>query len=278
MDLIRTRGGREMKVRVILLTGSILFTVGIGNAWAFDALKTFNDGGVMMYPLLASAITAIAILFERTIVLHRLPTAKMCEKQLNELEDELSRGGLESAARKVTKGKGILNYTFARLLKRFDTLLTERRDLEKRRVELAGAKIEAVDSVTRYLTEQQEVNEVREELFITTDDAIKGYVGKFLPALDTIAGIATLMGLLGTITGMISAFNSIAESGTGDPKVVAAGIAEALITTATGLFIAIPSVVAYRYLANKADASRGSIELYAVSFSNTLIAMIEKKE
>jgi len=156
--------------------------------------------------------------------------------------------------------------------------LTERKDLETRRKEIGGAKIEAVDPVTRYLTDQQQVMEVREELFITIDDAIKGYVGKFLPALDTIAGIATLMGLLGTITGMISAFNSIAESGTGDPKIVAAGIAEALITTASGLFIAIPSVVAYRYLANKADKSRGNLELYAVSFANTLIAMLEKKE
>ena len=267
-----------MKVRVILLTGLLLITTGIGNAWAIDLVQTFRDGGVMMYPLLTAAIVAIAIAFERTIVLHRLPTAKQCEKQLNDLEETVDKGGLEASAQHVSKGKGILNYVFARLLKRFDTLLSERRDLEKRRMELAGVKIAAVDPVTKYLTEQQEVNEVREELFITTDDAIKGYVGKYLPALDTIAGIATLMGLLGTITGMISAFNSIAASGTGDPKVVAAGIAEALITTATGLFIAIPSVVLYRFLANKADKSRASIELYAVSFSNTLIAMIEKKE
>jgi biopolymer transport protein ExbB len=243
-----------------------------------DLVQTFKDGGIMMYPLLASAITAIAIAFERTVVLHRLPKAKQCEKQLSDLEKKVDKEGLEAAAKHVSKGKGILNYVFARLLKRFDTLITERRELDQRRMELAGVKVEAVDAVTRYLTEQQEVNEIREELFITIDDAIKGYVGKFLPALDTIAGIATLMGLLGTITGMISAFNSIAQSGTGDPKVVAAGIAEALITTATGLFIAIPSVVVYRYLANKADQSRGSIELYAVSFSNTLIALVEKKE
>jgi biopolymer transport protein ExbB len=267
-----------MKVRVMLLFGLLFMTVGVGNAWAFDALQTFKDGGICMYPLIASAITAMAIGFERTIVLHRLPKAKQCEKQLNDLERAVDTGGLEAAAKHVSKGKGILNYVFARLLKRFDTLIAERRDLDRRRVELAGVKIAAVDPVTKYLTEQQEVNEIREELFITIDDATKGYVGKFLPALDTIAGIATLMGLTGTITGMISAFNAIAASGTGDPKIVAAGIAEALITTATGLMIAIPSVVVYRYLANVADKARGPIELYAVTFANTLIAMIEKKE
>lgn len=267
-----------MKVRVILLTGLLLFTAGIGNAWAIDLVQTFKDGGVMMYPLLASAIIAIAIAFERTIVLHRLPGPKLCEKQLNALEDELDKKGLEGAAQQVSKGKGILNYVFARQLKRFDTLLTERRDLDQRRREIAGVKVEAIDPVTKFLVEQQNLNDIREEMFISTDDAVKGYVSKFLPGLDTIAGIATLMGLLGTITGMISAFNAIAQSGTGDPKVVAAGIAEALITTATGLFIAIPSVVLYRWLANKADQSRGPIELYAVSFANTLIAMTEKKE
>ncbi len=243
-----------------------------------NLFETFKAGGLMMWPLLAAALTGIAIVFERTIVLHRLPKPKQCEKQLNELEDVLTKGGLEAAAQKVTKGKGILNYVFARLLKRFDTLLTERRDLEQRRKEIAGSKTEAVDPVTKFLTDQTQMNEVREEMFVTIDDAIKSYVGKFLPALNTVGSIATLMGLLGTITGMISAFNSIAQSGTGDPKVVAGGISEALITTASGLFIAIPSVVGYRYLAAKADASRGGIELYAVSFSNTLLALLEKKD
>jgi biopolymer transport protein ExbB/TolQ len=278
MNRIQPQSGRQIKIRIFLLTGLFFIGTGIGTAWGIDLVKTFFAGGVMMYPLIGSAMTAVAILFERTIVLHRLPTPKQCEKQLADVEDALTRDGFEGAAKKVSKGKGVLNYTFARLLKRFDTLLSERRDLEKRRSEIAGKKIQAVDPVTKYLTEQQEVTEIREELFLTIDDAIKSYVGKFLPALDTIAGIATLMGLLGTITGMISAFNSIAASGTGDPKIVAAGIAEALITTATGLFIAIPSVVAYRYLANKADKARGPIELYAVSFSNTLIASLEKKE
>jgi len=241
-----------------------------------NLVEMFQAGGPVMWPLLGSALLALAISFERTIVLHRLPTAKTCEKQLNQVEDILMKTGLEGASKHVSKGKGIMNYVFARLLKRFDTLITERRDLSQRRKELSGEARQAVDAVTQYLTSQADIAEIREELFNTVDDAVKGYVGKFLPALNTVGSIATLMGLLGTITGMINAFNAIAASGTGDPKIVAAGISEALITTATGLIIAIPSVVFYRYLSHKADMSRGGIELYAVSFSNTLIAMLEK--
>lgn len=243
-----------------------------------NLLEMFKAGGIMMYPLLAAAIIGLAIIFERSIVFHRLPSAKQCEKQLNEIEGILINEGLEAAAQKLSKGKGILNYVFARLLKRFDTLLTERRDLEQRRKEFTGTSVQAVDPVTQFLMTQTEIQEVRDELFVTVDDAIKGYVSKYLPALSTIGSIATLMGLLGTITGMITAFNSIAASGTGDPKVVASGISEALITTATGLFIAIPAVVLYRYLAGKADGARGGIELYAVSFCNVLIAMLGKVE
>ena len=96
-----------------------------------DLVQTFKDGGPVMWPLLATAMTGLAISFERTIVLHQLPTAKKCEKILGEMEEVLVSQGLEAAAKKVSKGKGILNYVFARLLKRYDTLLAERRDLEK---------------------------------------------------------------------------------------------------------------------------------------------------
>ena len=240
-------------------------------------IEIFKAGGVCMWPLLASALTGLAVSFERTVTLHRLPSPRSCEKQLNDLEAEFNKGGLEAAAKKVAKGKGVMNYVFARLLKRFDTLSAEKRDLAARRKAM-GIAIEATDPVTKFLAQQGDLNEFREELLVTIDEAVKGYVGKFLPALATVGSISTLLGLLGTITGMISAFNSIAASGTGDPKVVAAGIAEALITTATGLFIAIPAVVMYRYLANKADASRASLELYAVSFANTLLVQLEKQK
>jgi biopolymer transport protein ExbB len=77
---------------------------------------------------------------------------------------------------------------------------------------------------------------------------------RFLNTLGTIAGISPLLGLLGTVTGMIRTFKAITVSGVGDPTTMASGIAEALITTAAGLMVAIPALVAYRYLRSVVDA------------------------
>jgi biopolymer transport protein ExbB len=74
-----------------------------------------------------------------------------------------------------------------------------------------------------------------------------------LRPLITIAQVATLLGLLGTVTGMIQAFNVIAVQGTGDPGAIAGGIGQALITTAAGLIVAIPVVIGQNYLASRVD-------------------------
>jgi biopolymer transport protein ExbB len=77
---------------------------------------------------------------------------------------------------------------------------------------------------------------------------------RYLNTLGTIATVSPLLGLLGTVTGMIRAFSAISEHGVSDPGVVSAGIAEALITTAAGLIVAIPTLMAYRYLRGRVDA------------------------
>ena len=238
----------------------------------------FIDGGPLMYVLLAAALAGIAVIFERLVVLHRMPTTVKAEKQLEDVENALSEGGLEGCAQKVSKGKGVLNYIFARLLRRYDTLVMEKRELAKRREEVSG-DIESgvVDSSTTFLMKQAELSEFRDELLMTIDDSTRTYVTRFLPVLNTVSNISPLLGLLGTILGMIVAFESIAESGTGDPRVVAGGISQALITTATGLIIAVPAIIFYRYLGHKADASRASVEVYAITFSNSLLALLEKE-
>jgi len=236
-------------------------------------IELFKAGGPLMYALLLDALVGIAVIFERFVVLSRIPKAEKSEKELEVIETALSEGGLESCAQAVSRGKGILNYIFARLLKRYDTLVMEKKELERGRQKNTVAQ----DPVTKFLTSQAEISEFRDELLMTVDDATRTYVTRFLPVLNTVGNIAPLLGLLGTITGMITAFNSIATSGTGDPRVVAGGISEALITTATGLFIAIPAIVAYRFLGHKADSSRSNVEIYAISFSNTLLSLIEKE-
>jgi len=76
---------------------------------------------------------------------------------------------------------------------------------------------------------------------------------RFINALGTIGSIAPLLGLLGTVSGMIHTFNSITDQGVGNPQVLAGGISEALVSTAAGLVVAIPSVVAYRYLRTRVE-------------------------
>jgi len=239
-------------------------------------IDLFNAGGPLMYALLAAALIGIAVIFERFVVLHRIPSAQKADRELENLENTLREGGLESCAQAVSKGKGILNYIFARLLKRYDTLVIEKKDLEKARG-ISGEEREAQDAVTKFLIAQSELSEFKDELHITIDDASRTYVTRFLPVLNTVGNVSPLLGLLGTIVGMIIAFESIAASGTGDPRVVAGGISQALITTATGLIIAVPSIIFYRYLGHKADSARSSVEMYAMAFSNTLLALLEKE-
>jgi biopolymer transport protein ExbB len=93
---------------------------------------------------------------------------------------------------------------------------------------------------------------------------------RFLNSLGTIASISPLLGLLGTVTGIIRAFNAVMLGGMGDPRMLAGGISEALITTAGGLAVAIPSFIAYRYLRGKVEGIVVDMEKIAVKFADSL--------
>ena len=79
-------------------------------------------------------------------------------------------------------------------------------------------------------------------------------LGRYIPVLGTVASITPLLGLLGTVSGMIKTFNMISYYGVGNPGSLAAGISEALLTTAAGLSVAIPTLVGYRFVSSKADS------------------------
>ncbi|HEY4365904.1 MAG TPA: MotA/TolQ/ExbB proton channel family protein [Steroidobacteraceae bacterium] len=91
---------------------------------------------------------------------------------------------------------------------------------------------------------------------------------RFLNALGTIASISPLMGLLGTVLGMIRTFNTLNAGGAGNPSALAGGIAEALITTAAGLTVAIPALLAYKYL-------RGRVADLVVAMEKEAIKLVE---
>ncbi|MGH8284504.1 MAG: MotA/TolQ/ExbB proton channel family protein [Steroidobacteraceae bacterium] len=93
---------------------------------------------------------------------------------------------------------------------------------------------------------------------------------RFLNTLGTIAGVSPLLGLLGTVTGIIKAFNAIQAGGMGDPRALSGGIAEALITTAAGLMVAIPALIAYRYLRGKVDRIVIAMEKDAIRLADAV--------
>jgi biopolymer transport protein ExbB len=95
---------------------------------------------------------------------------------------------------------------------------------------------------------------------------------RYLNALGTIAAISPLMGLLGTVIGMIKVFAAITTSGVGNPGVLAGGISEALITTAAGLCVAIPALIGYRYLRARVDALVVQMEKETIKFLETVVA------
>jgi biopolymer transport protein ExbB len=88
--------------------------------------------------------------------------------------------------------------------------------------------------------------------------------------LGTIAEIAPLLGLLGTVAGMIRMFAAVGEVGLGNPMVLSSGLSEALITTATGLSIAIPAFIFYRYFQSVVDELVLSMEQEASKMVNIL--------
>ena len=90
-----------------------------------------------------------------------------------------------------------------------------------------------------------------------------GHLERFLPWLSSLASVETLLGLLGTVTGMIRSFLNLRLSGVADPAVLAGGISEALITTAAGLVVAIPCLVVYHVLIQAVDRQTAHVEASA---------------
>ncbi|MBS0387153.1 MAG: MotA/TolQ/ExbB proton channel family protein [Proteobacteria bacterium] len=93
---------------------------------------------------------------------------------------------------------------------------------------------------------------------------------RFINTLGTIAGVAPLLGLLGTVGGIIKAFNAINAGGMGDPRMLSGGIAQALVTTAAGLCVAIPALIGYRYLRGRIDRIVIEIEKDAIMLADAL--------
>jgi biopolymer transport protein ExbB len=102
---------------------------------------------------------------------------------------------------------------------------------------------------------QPQARETAENAFADRLEAEENSVGQWVTYLNVVAAVAPMIGLLGTVSGMISAFQTIGRGGMGKPELLAGDIGEALVTTATGLVIGIPAMIAYFVMRNRLNGS-----------------------
>lgn len=194
-------------------------------------LELFKAGGWLMFPLFACSVIAIGIIAER---FWSLQTRRIAPPQLiTQIWQWLRYNQVDQdRIKSLQKNSPLGRILAAGLMDR-----NAARDITK----------ESIEDTGRHVTAMMEKN---------------------LNTLGTIAAISPLIGLLGTVVGMIKVFAAITTSGVGNPETLAGGISEALITTAAGLVVAIPSVIFYRYF-------RGKINHLVVNMEEQAMQLIE---
>jgi biopolymer transport protein ExbB len=189
-------------------------------------LALIEAAGWPIWPLIIASILALAIIFERLYTLRRPTVAP--PGLLDQAIDNLRRHGANpDLLRALAEGSAL-----GRILAAGVRNISASRDVMKESLEEAGR-------------------------------AVGHDLERFLPTLGTIATVAPLLGLLGTVVGMIEIFGSQSPTG-GNPAVLAHGISVALYNTAFGLIVAIPSMIFYRFFRSRVDAFLVEMEQQAI--------------
>jgi len=216
--------------------GSLPFDSSMGKALEVEAaheslVQIAEKGGVVGYAILLLGSLAIGITIFKLIEISRFPVPS--RRKINEIIDDLVAGRPEEARRRA----GALPGMSGELVRTGVELFHERR-------------------------------RVLEESIFEKIVAIKPRLDRFLPFLGLTAAAAPLMGLLGTVLGIIKTFKAMAIYGTGNAKSFSAGISEALITTAEGLVVAIPVLVLHGLMRSYAKRKFGEVESIGISLLN----------
>jgi len=179
-------------------------------------VELFIKGGNFMWPLLLMLFFGLVVSFER---LYTLSKAHINSKEfIAQVQESLKQGGPEAAAEVCSNTPGPVSSVLHAGLLRLDR---------------------GLDHVEKGITEAGAVE--------------MAFLERGMVWLSTVANIAPLLGFLGTVSGMIGAFEAIAAAGDVEPSIVASGISEALITTASGLIIAIPIQAFHNFFVSKID-------------------------
>ena len=198
-------------------------------------------GGPFMVPIILCSIIAAGILFERLWTLQRKRV--LPQELIKRVNDLTAQNQVTPKVLSALEGNSPLGRVLAAALANKD----RGRAIMMERVEDTGRHV---------------VHELE----------------RFLNSLGTIASISPLLGLLGTVSGIINSFKAVMLGGMGDPRLLAGGISEALITTAGGLAVAIPSFIAYRYLRGKVERIVIDMEKIAVTFADSLGATPQSED
>ena len=216
--------------------GELVLDPTMGNAFKLSALEEgwiekFKKGGVAIIPLLILGGAAILLAIYKWFQLSQVRLAK------------------ESDLQKVLKHIESREHAAA---------LQHARSIPGMAGDLLATAVEHVDEKKEYI----------EEVLYEKMLGARTKLERGLPFLALAATTGPLLGLLGTVTGMIATFKIISSFGGGDPKMLAAGISEALICTATGMAVAIPALLFHAFLTRRAKGIIGSMEQIAVGFVN----------
>jgi len=196
-------------------------------------LEFIQQGGSVMYILLGLSVLSLTIVFERAWSLRRSVVIPLKDVQM--IEKSVRDGDVKQAMAVCQTH----NTAMSRILW----------------VALANRGVRR--SVMKEILEESGRQEV-------------AHLDRFIGVLGLVAAIAPLLGLLGTVIGMIEVFQQISLVGVGKADVLAGGISKALNTTAFGLVVAIPSIVAYRYYESRVDRFVIEIEHHALRFVELL--------
>ncbi len=196
----------------------------------FELLKA---GGFLIWPILLCSVIALAIILERFIALKSKDVSP--PELLDKIRKLLQKGDLETKVINDIEENSPLGRVLAAGLRNPN----QHRVVIKETIEEAGRLV---------------VHDLE----------------KHLQTLGTIANITPLLGLLGTVIGMIKVFSAITTFGVGDPQALAEGISEALVTTAAGLSVGIPSLMFYRYFKGKVNELTVDMEQQALKFMKIL--------
>lgn len=202
------------------------------------------DGGWMMLPLLICSIVMVAVIIDR-VRAFRCAAKIDPEKIRTEVREAVTVGDVDKAVAACEASEGPVAAVLLTGLTRLKTL----RGKDKSENEIEAGVTKAME-----------------------DYAPKSMNGleKRLGSMVLIASISPLLGMCGTVTGMINSFSAMADAAGLDPGAVAGGISEALITTAAGLLIAIPGVVAYNMFQKKVEDWNKQLEGAIDEFINAM--------